>query len=140
MSFIYLVCALRTNLGFVVIFLGLMLTFCFLSGAFWQLAEGNEALGNRLVVGGGACGFVATASGWYLFAGILLDSLHFPFSLPGQCFRSPCGGHRRDFINVNLQWVTYLTSSRPRTSQKFEQRNKSTCHWGYFEVGISKFG
>ena len=84
MSLIYLFCALRTNLVLCIIFLGLMLTFLFLAAAFWQEANGIKTLGERLIVGGAACGFVACAAGWYLFAGILLATMDFPFSLPGR--------------------------------------------------------
>ena len=88
MSFIYMIVSLRTNIVLVLIFLGLLLTFVFLAGAFWQLGNGQMALGNRLVVGGGACGFVTTLFGWYLFASILMASLDFPIMLPGKTFKT----------------------------------------------------
>lgn len=84
MSLIYLICALRTNIVFVFIFLGLMLTFLFLAAGFWHEAEGDKTLGMRLIIGGGACGFVACLFGWYIFLAILLSSLDFPFTLPGE--------------------------------------------------------
>ena len=47
---VYLICALRTNIVFLVIFFTLVLAFGFLSGAYWQLAQGNAVLGGKLVV------------------------------------------------------------------------------------------
>lgn len=45
---IYLICSLRTNLCFVAIFLGLVLGFFLLTGAVWQLANGNPNLARTL--------------------------------------------------------------------------------------------
>ena len=64
MSLIYLVCALRTNIVFVVIFLGLFLTFVFLAGSYWQLANGNRAVSGQLQVAAAAFGFIACMAGW----------------------------------------------------------------------------
>ena len=64
MSLIYLVCALRTNLVFVTIFLGLFLTFVLLAGSYWQLANGNMGLSVQLQVAAAAFGFIATLAGW----------------------------------------------------------------------------
>lgn len=43
MSLLYLICALRTNITFVAIFLGLFMTFVLLAGAYWQYALGHLA-------------------------------------------------------------------------------------------------
>lgn len=48
LCFMYLICSLRTNLCFVVIFLGLVLGFVLLTGAVWQLANGNQSLARTL--------------------------------------------------------------------------------------------
>jgi len=82
LCFVYLICSLRTNIVFAVIFLSLVLAFGCLTGAFWNIAEGNVATGQRLVVAGGACAFVTCCMGWYIFASILLASLDFPITLP----------------------------------------------------------
>ena len=52
---VYLICALRTNVVFVIIFLSLVPAFPLLTAAFWVLAEdytGNAALSNKLLVVG----------------------------------------------------------------------------------------
>ena len=82
LSFMYLVCALRTNLVFVAIFLGLLLTFVILTGAYWQLALGNNALAQKLQVAAGAFGFMATLAGWWIFFAQMLASVDFPFQIP----------------------------------------------------------
>lgn len=60
----YLVCALRTNLIFVTIFLGLFLTFVLLAGSYWTLALGMTGMSARLQVAAGAWGLIATLAGW----------------------------------------------------------------------------
>lgn len=95
LCFIYLICSLRTNIVFVVIFFTLVLTFGLLSGAYWQNAEGigmassdptgsaaKLALGGRLQIAGGACAFVTCMAGWYIFFAIMLAALDFPFQIP----------------------------------------------------------
>ena len=47
---IYTICATRTNLIYVAIFLSLILVFSLLAAAYWQLGQENEVLGNRLTV------------------------------------------------------------------------------------------
>jgi succinate-acetate transporter protein len=91
LCFIYLVCALRTNIAFVIIFFTIMLTFCLLAAAYWYNAE---ALGStppdvstlnyahRLQVAAGACAFVAGLAGWWIFFAIMLAALDFPFQIP----------------------------------------------------------
>lgn len=82
MCFIYLVCSLRTNVVFVVIFLTLVPAFACLAGAFWRLAEGEMASGTKLVTAAGALAFVTCVAGWWIFAAILLAALDFPINLP----------------------------------------------------------
>lgn len=50
LSLIYLICALRTNLIFVAIFLGLFMTFVLLAAAYWHHANGNHRLGGTLQI------------------------------------------------------------------------------------------
>lgn len=48
LCFIYLICALRTNIIFVGIFFGLFLEFVLLAASFWHLAKGHHDLGMSL--------------------------------------------------------------------------------------------
>ena len=82
LCFIYLICSLRTNIVFVIIFFTLVLAFGCLAGAFWNIAEGNAMIGMRCVIAGGASAFVTCVAGWYIFAAILLAALDFPIALP----------------------------------------------------------
>ncbi|KAI0597511.1 GPR1/FUN34/YaaH-class plasma membrane protein [Biscogniauxia sp. FL1348] len=82
---IFLVCSVRTNIAFVIIFISLSMTFGFVTGAYWALASdyaGNAGFASRMLVGAGACAFTATAVGWWIFLSILLASVDFPIALP----------------------------------------------------------
>ncbi|KAI1262883.1 GPR1/FUN34/YaaH-class plasma membrane protein-like protein [Xylariaceae sp. FL1019] len=85
MSFLFLICAVRTNIVFVVIFVGLTTTFGLITGAYFQLASdyvGNAALAGRLLTAAGAFSFVTTAAGWWILFALMLSSVDFPFALP----------------------------------------------------------
>ena len=82
MSFIYLICALRTNLVFIAIFFGLMMCFVLDTGAYWHLAGGNTDLGTKMQVASGAFLFLAVSAGWWIFFAQLLASVEFPFEVP----------------------------------------------------------
>jgi len=62
-----MICALRTNVCFVVIFFTLVLAFGFLTGAYWNNAHGNATMAGKLIVAAGACSFVTCLSGWWIF-------------------------------------------------------------------------
>lgn len=89
LSFVFLICSLRTNIAFVVIFFTLVLGFSLLAGSYWQSANGigNKdasaiALAGRLQIAGGASLFVTCLSGWWIFSAIMLAALDFPFAIP----------------------------------------------------------
>jgi len=85
LCFIYFICSLRTNVVFVGIFLFLVPAFGCLAGAYWHLAyqtAAGAATAGKLLIAGGACSFVVSALGWWIFAAIMLASLDFPFQLP----------------------------------------------------------
>lgn len=82
MSFIYLVCALRTNLVFVAIFAGLLLTFVVLTGSYWHLAMGHDEMAKKLQVAAGAFGFLAVMAGWWIFFAQMLQTVDFPLVIP----------------------------------------------------------
>jgi succinate-acetate transporter protein len=90
LCFIYLICSLRTNVVFVVIFFTLVIAFGLLAGAYWQQANafgdggnaGDLALAHRLQVAAGAFVFVTSMAGWWIFFAIMLAALDFPFQIP----------------------------------------------------------
>ena len=81
LSFVFLLCSLRTNAVFVLVFLGATIGFGLASGAFWQLALANLSLGSTLLVGAGGAFFGATMAGWYMFLAVMLAIMDLP-SLP----------------------------------------------------------
>ncbi|KAJ5232124.1 hypothetical protein N7468_005080 [Penicillium chermesinum] len=82
LMFIYIICALRTNVVFVLIFTGLFLYFCLFAASWWHLAAGNLVVGNRCQVGSGAALFAASMLGFYLLAAQLFSSVGLPITLP----------------------------------------------------------
>jgi len=82
LCFIYMICALRTNIVFVGIFAGLVPAFGCLAGAYWHLAQGNSGTAGTLLIAAGALTFIVDILGWWIFFAILLASLDFPFQLP----------------------------------------------------------
>lgn len=96
LCFIYLICSLRTNICFVIIFLTLVLAFGLLAGAYWTNAlaieagaGGNAAAAAAHLARAGKCQLVAGAflfvtcmSGWWIFFAIMLAALDFPFQIP----------------------------------------------------------
>ncbi|CAN8106185.1 unnamed protein product [Discula destructiva] len=83
--FIFLICSIRTNICFMIIFLTLVLNFAMLTTAYWLLAEdytGNAARAGNFIVAGGALAFVTCVSGWWIFCSQLLASVDFPVALP----------------------------------------------------------
>ncbi|KAK6823095.1 Protein alcS [Aspergillus parasiticus] len=79
---IYMICATRTNLVYVLIFAALILVFVCLAAAYWRLADGDVGVGSRLIVGAGAALFVASLLGFYLLIVQLFEALGFPVNLP----------------------------------------------------------
>ncbi|CAD6576801.1 MAG: hypothetical protein ASARMPRED_007886 [Alectoria sarmentosa] len=87
---VFLICSLRTNIVFFLIFLSLIGAFGCLAGAYWNLALVGENAANavaakragQLVVAGGAFTFVTSMAGWWIFFAIMLASLDFPFNIP----------------------------------------------------------
>jgi hypothetical protein len=76
--FVFLICSLRTNVVFVVIFIGATLGFCLAAAAFWTTAAGM-AIGATLLKGTGGSFFGAAMAGWYLLAVIMFATLDLPF-------------------------------------------------------------
>ncbi|KAI1846881.1 hypothetical protein JX265_004851 [Neoarthrinium moseri] len=85
LAFLYMICALRTNIVFVIIFLSLLPAFGLLTAAFWLQAadfEGNTAKANNMFVGAGASLFVTCIAGWYILVSIMFEIVDFPLQLP----------------------------------------------------------
>ncbi|KAG4435288.1 hypothetical protein IFR05_009214 [Cadophora sp. M221] len=81
-TFMYFLCAFRTNIVFLIIFFLLDIALFILAGAYWELAEGNTARGAKLEEVAGAFVFAFCIFGFYLLFVQLIASLDFPFSLP----------------------------------------------------------
>lgn len=79
---IFLICALRTNGVFCLIFFSLVLAFCCLAASFWHLAEGDATQALKLQHAGGGLTFVTSLAGWYLFTVQMLEAVDFPLNLP----------------------------------------------------------
>ncbi|KAJ5057922.1 GPR1/FUN34/yaaH family-domain-containing protein [Bipolaris maydis] len=82
MCLVFLVCSIRTNLVFFMIFFSLVPSFGLLAGSYFQAANGRASLAKKLAEAGGAFGFVACLFGWYIFSAIMLATVDFPFNLP----------------------------------------------------------
>lgn len=102
---VYLVCSLRTNVVFVVIFLTLVMAFALLAASYWTnaqaiaaatdpgLAASKTALAGRLLKAAGACTFVTSMAGWWIFFAIMLAALDFPFQIPVGDLSTMIKGH-----------------------------------------------
>jgi len=121
LCFIYMICALRTNVVFVGIFLFLVPAFGCLAGAYWHLAEGSVSTAQTLLIAAGACCFVVCALGWWIFFAILLASLDFPFQLPGKCTLVCIRLSKRAVANLAFT-VGDLSSIVKGASQKKKER------------------
>lgn len=82
LCFVYMIIALRTNLVFLLIFFFLVPTFGCLASYYFHAAQGIVQA--KVLVAGGACAFIISMLGWYIFLAILLAAVDFPFSLPGE--------------------------------------------------------
>ncbi|KAI6756716.1 hypothetical protein HG530_011314 [Fusarium avenaceum] len=103
LSFIFFLCALRTNVVFVMIFFSLTFCFFMITAAFWALADdytGNAVLAGKLLTAGGAFGFVTCMSGWYILIAVLFAIVDFPIQIPVGDLSTVIKGHsqkaRRD--------------------------------------------
>jgi hypothetical protein len=79
---VFAIAALRTNFVLFLILLILIPCFSCVAAAFFQLGNGNVALGTKLQHVGAGLLLVASLLGWYLFAGLVLLGVDFPIGLP----------------------------------------------------------
>jgi len=82
LCFVYLVCSIRTNLIFFLIFFTLVPAFMLLAGSYFKVASGDANMGKKLAEASGAFCFVTCCCGWYIFFAIMLASVDFPLDLP----------------------------------------------------------
>ncbi|KAH8709972.1 hypothetical protein GQ44DRAFT_453765 [Phaeosphaeriaceae sp. PMI808] len=82
LCFVYLICSIRTNLVFFLIFFTLVPAFGLLAGAFLNAGAGKAAIALRCQEAAGAFAFVTSLLGWYILMAIMLASVDFPFDLP----------------------------------------------------------
>lgn len=82
LCFIYLLCSLRTNICFVLIFVALVPAFSLMAATYWQLAEGNASTALTCQHAAGGLVFAVCLLGWYLLAAQLFASVDFPINLP----------------------------------------------------------
>lgn len=78
LSIVFLIGSLRTNVVFVIIFVAASIGFGLGAGGFFHLAEGNLDVGNKCIVGLGACFFVADLLGWYLLTAATIEIMELP--------------------------------------------------------------
>jgi uncharacterized protein len=81
LSLVYLICSIRTNTIFFLVFTTATIGFGCATGAFWHLAQGNVSTGSTLLVTTGACFFATSMFGWYMFLAVMLAIMDLP-SLP----------------------------------------------------------
>jgi succinate-acetate transporter protein len=94
LCFVYLICSIRTNLVFFLIFFTLVPAFGLLAGAFLNLAKGHTSIAAKCQEAAGAFCFVTCLLGWYILMAIMLASVDFPFDLPREYY--PCRARTRD--------------------------------------------
>lgn len=80
-SFLGCICALWTNLCYVLLEFFVTLFFALLAAAFFQIADGGSNAGD-IQTASGAFGFVASIFGWYFFFAQALLSVNSPVKLP----------------------------------------------------------
>ena len=82
MTFIYLICALRTNVAFVATFTGLLILIALFTGSYWNAASGKLEAAQEQQYMAGVFGLITTSIGWYIFIAQMLESVDFPLQLP----------------------------------------------------------
>ncbi|KAK3621072.1 hypothetical protein LTR56_022998 [Elasticomyces elasticus] len=82
LTFMYMVCAIRTNAVFFTIFVLLEIAFWLLTAGYWKAASGDAAAFATLAKATGACLFALDVLGFYLLFAQLLQAVDFPLDLP----------------------------------------------------------
>ncbi|KAK9236553.1 GPR1/FUN34/yaaH family-domain-containing protein [Lipomyces kononenkoae] len=79
---VFLICSLRTNIAFFLLFVCLEGTFLCLTIAYFTLADGRYLHGLNIVKAGGGCLLTCGLIGFYIFIVLMLVAVDFPFLLP----------------------------------------------------------
>lgn len=104
LSFIFLICSLRTNVAFVLVFIGATMGFGFATGTFWTLAVGNAEFGGLLLKAAGGSFFACVMFGWYLLFAIMMSAVDMPFGVPvGDLSTVITGMSERNKAKANAQ-------------------------------------
>ena len=82
LSTIFLLCSLRTNLVFFLIFVAATMGFGFAAGSFWCAGIGQMANSAQFLVATGACFWAAAMLGWYLLLAIMIPTMELPIPTP----------------------------------------------------------
>lgn len=78
LNLIFLICSIRTNVVFVLIFFAAAVGFGFGAGAFWQAANNNMLLSTQLAIGCGACFFAASVLNFYMLLAVMIPTMQLP--------------------------------------------------------------
>ncbi|KAK9430116.1 GPR1/FUN34/yaaH family-domain-containing protein [Lipomyces doorenjongii] len=79
---VLLICSLRTNVAFFLIFVTVDAALLCLTIAYFVMAEGKYTLGQNFVKAGGGCLLTCGLVGFYIFIVLMLSAVDFPFQLP----------------------------------------------------------
>ncbi|KAJ8098073.1 GPR1/FUN34/yaaH family-domain-containing protein [Lipomyces tetrasporus] len=79
---VMLICSLRTNIAFFLIFVTVEAALLCLAIAYFVMAEGKSALGQNIVKASGGCLLTCGLVGFYIFIVLMLAAVDFPFQLP----------------------------------------------------------
>ncbi|MCJ1301792.1 hypothetical protein MMC08_004593 [Hypocenomyce scalaris] len=82
LSLIFLICSLRTNVIYFIVFLTLVTGFFLEAGEYFEIGAGDMAAAGTLRVGAGISYFISVGAGWYILLAQMLAALDFPFSIP----------------------------------------------------------
>lgn len=112
---IYLICSVRTNLVFFLIFFTLVPAFGLLAATFFLNALGKLTIAAKTEEAAGAFVFVTCILGWYILMAIMLASVDFPFDLPSKHNRVL---YVRIAVTNSMQSSISLVWSRVRARRK----------------------
>ena len=122
LCFVYLVCSIRTNLIFFLIFFTLVPAFMLLAGSYFKVASGDANMGKKLAEASGAFCFVTCCCGWYIFFAIMLASVDFPLDLPRKFFLFGSHGHLSKIANQSSCRFVSHCQGRKRKAQDQSRR------------------